>query len=567
MKLNLQAAFLFTLLTIVQSSSAKIYYGESAEKIKKKGYAFTLKQIDSSDDFNVLNSQQVGVAQRIHQYFSASGKYLAVYLTRKKKQTDELIVYSTSDFKEVLRKDVGKIPSYYLGATIKPFFNQDESIITLQVMKSKKEHTVNAYSLEDGSFLYSHPLEKKSHLMGQSNNNDALYIGGKPSLKGYSSIEIIDIQSGEVLNKYANKKTKYIYKELIHSNLFVAINPNLRSRSRSRPSTSSNPNSISISNNYEIILLDGKGKSILRNNVGEIAPVFTTSNDGKDIYFVSKSKKGKWLEINHLLDDKINLITHSEIFLEPSSLIVSNQASRFLVAGKGDFLLLDSDTNRQPKKIGRPFDIATGFFSSDDSLVYLREGTGSEVGVVGFEQQKIINTSGVGRKSVKFGQFMATVALGAATGFYTGYIGISYRYSDTAMLLSRNEERLYVVNSKTNDVTLFNAKDLAGRKGVATGNGTFGVFQLNDNYYPEDKDGNVFVMSPNSISYFNTSSLEAIKKVEFDSFINFDAEENVLFTKDKENNINIYQLNTGNKLAFIDKVESINQLNYYISSE
>ena len=123
-----------------------------------------------------------------------------------------------------------------------------------------------------------------------------------------------------------------------------------RSRSRSRPSTSSNPNSISISNNYEIILLDGKGQSILRNNVGEIAPVFTTSNDGKDIYFVSKSKKEKWLEINHLLDDKINLITHSEIFLEPSSLIVSNQASRFLVAGKGDFLLLDSDNNRQTKK-------------------------------------------------------------------------------------------------------------------------------------------------------------------------------------------------------------------------
>ena len=184
-----------------------------------------------------------------------------------------------------------------------------------------------------------------------------------------------------------------------------------------------------------------------------------------------------------------------------------------------------------------------------------------------FDQQKIINSSGVGRKSVKFGQFMATVALGAVSGYYTGYISVSYRFSDTAMLLSGNQERLYVVNSKTNDVTLFNARDLSGRKGVATGNGTFGVFQLKDNDSVVDNNGNVFVLSPNSVSYFNPSSLDAVGKVEYKTFVSFDAEENLLFTKDEEENINIYQLNTGNKQALIGKDESINQISYYISNE
>ncbi len=158
------------------------------------------------------------------------------------------------------------------------------------------------------------------------------------------------------------------------------------------------------------------------------------------------------------------------------------------------------------------------------------------------------------------------IALVVTTGYYTGYVSVSYIYSDTAMLLSRDERRLYVVNAKTNDVTLFDAKDLSGRKGIATGKGTFGVFQLNNEYYPEEKDSNVFVVSPSSVSYFNQTSLDVVNKVEFTSFINFDAEENLLFTKDKQKNLNIYELSTGKIITTIEKENDLRKMNFYNSN-
>ncbi len=548
MNLIIKVSLFITLILSAQHSTAKFYYAESANKIKKKVFSFTLKKMDSSDEFNVLKIQKVGIGYSMSQYFSPSGKYLVVYLTRKKKETDELIIYSTNDFTEIFRKKM-KIPSFYYGAHIEPFFNQDETIIALQVMKSKKAQMVNVYLVENGSLLYSKPLEKKAVLIGQSSTKNTLYIGGKPGVRGYSSIEIIDIHNGESLNKLAKKKARYQYRVTIQSNLFIADYANSKKH------------------DYEIIVLDeNNGKSVLRKKIGDVAATFKTMNEGKDVYFVKKSRKGKGFDINQLVNNEIIELAHSEIDFKPVFLSVSNQLNRFVVASKSNFVLIDVDNSIQSEKISAPFDIATGYFSSDDSLVYMREGTGSEVAVIDFAQQKVINESGTGRQSVKFGQFMATVALGAATGYYTGYVSVSYIYSDTAMLLSRDERRLYVVNAKTNDVTLFDAKDLSGRKGIATGKGTFGVFQLKKEFYPEEKDSNVFVVSPSSISYFNQKSLDVVNKIEFKTFINFDPEENLLFAKDKQDVLNIYKLSTGEKITAIGKAKSLREMSYYSSN-
>ena len=548
MNLIIKVSLFIVLIFSTQYSTAKIYYAESANKIKKSVFSFTLKKMDSSDEFNVLKAQKVGIGHEMSQYFSPSGKYLVVYLTRKKKETDELIVYSTEDFTEIFRKKI-KIPYFYFGVHIKPFFNADETVVALQAMKSKKVQMVNAYNVENGNLLYSKPLEKKAMLIGQSSTQNTLYIGGKPGLRGYSSIEVIDMKNGETLNKLAKKRAKYQYLINIQSNLFLA------------------DYFISESHSYEIIVLNkDSGKPDLRERTGKISPVFTTMNEGKNVYFVKKSRKDKGMDISQLVNNTIIKLAHSEVDIKPVFLTVSNHLNRFVVASNRNFVLMDIDNSIQSKKIGAPFDIATGYFSSDDSLIYMREGTGSEVAVVDFNQQRVIKDSGTGRQSVKFGQFMATVALGAATGYYTGYVSVSYIYSDTAMLLSRNEQRLYVVNAKTNDVTLFDAKDLSGRKGIATGKGTFGVFQLKSKYYPDEKDANVFVLSPRSISYFNHSSLDVVKKIEFKIFINFDVEENLLFTIDKLDNLNIHELSTGEKISSIEHAENLKKM-YYYSSE
>jgi len=536
----------FCLTFSVTSLQAKIYFGQSSEKIKKKGLEFTLKQIDSSQDFKILKSQRVSFGSSLFQTFSPSEKYLVVYLARKKKKHDELVVYSTANFEEIFRTDVGKFPRLYLGAFVEPIFNEEETLLAVQIV-NKKKHFLNGYNLTTEQLDYSVALEKKAFLIGQSKSKKTLYVGGKAGMKGHKSINIFDIHTGEQLQNYASKYVWYNYKPEIDKDLFVK------------------KYKVAKNHKHEIIVFDSvTGAVSYSQKVGYNFPVFAKPKDTNYFYFANLSKKEKGFDISQYDSGNVQIISHSDEYVKPRLLIVNNKENGFLVSGKGRFVVLDAEQSVSSTKISTPFDIASGFYSNNDALIYLREGTGSEVAVFDVNSLKIVGSSGVGRASVKFGQFLATVALGAATGYYSGYMTISYKYSDTAMLLSRDQARLYVINAKTNDVTLFNAKDMSGRKGIATGGGTFGVFQLLPEYYPDEKDSNVFVLSPRSVSYFNSSSNEVVNKIDFDLFINLDFEKNLLFTSDKAGKITIHRLSTGESIATINQSENIESIVYKI---
>jgi hypothetical protein len=550
MKKNLKIALASTLLLLVNQLSAKIYYGLGSEKQKKKAYEFTIKQLDSEADFSVINSQKIGLSRSARHFFSPSGQYLVVYLTNKKKVASEMVVYSTNDLNEVMRVKVDKFATVFMGQHLAPIFNEDESVIALQVAKGKKQNFINAYNLNSGNLLYSIEFAKKGQLLGQSQSKNTFYIGGKSSTKGHAGLYVYNITDGDLLKTFKEKKVFYNYRSDLASDFFVKILSDQSTRQ------------------YAVFTLDpDTGKRLFKQKLGNTKPIFNKVNvDDNFFYMVNKSGSPKKISVSKFENNSLELLVSTDGELNPYHLTASHDGRKFIVASKSNMRLLDRDEPDNIFKMNAPFDVATGFFSDDDSLVYLREGTGSEVGIVDFTNRKLIGDSGTGRASVKFGQFMASVALAAATGGISGgsYISIAYYRSDTAMLLSRDQQKLYVVNAKTNDVTIFNAKDLSGKKGVATGKNTFGVFQLSEEYYPNLEDSNIIVFSPKSVSYFNSDSTEIINQVKFHEFLNLDFEENLFFAKSKDNTVQIYQMSTGKLINTVENSDKMVAISYQL---
>ena len=548
MKKCLKIFLISTLLLFINQLSAKIYYGLGSEKLKKNMYEFTIKQLDSEAGFSAINSQKIGIGRSAQEFFSPSGQYLVVYLINKKKVPSEMVIYSTDGFNEVMRVKVDHFATVLLWQYLAPIFSEDESVIALQVAKGKKQNFINAYNLKSGNLLYSIEFVKKGQLLGQSQSKNTFYVGGKGGVKGYAGLYVYNITDGALLKTYKEKKRYYLYRSDLASDFFVE---KLSDRSIHQ---------------YTVFSLDpDTGERVYKQKLGDTNPVFNKVNsDDNFFYMAHKSGSPKKVNVSKFENNELELLVSTDGELKPFHLTASHDGRKFIVASKSNMRLLDRDEPNQIFKMNAPFDVATGFFSNDDSLVYLREGTGSEVGIVDFTSRKLIGDSGTGRASVKFGQFMATVALAAATGGISGgsYIGIAYSRSDTAMLLSRDQQKLYVVNAKTNDVTIFNAKNLSGKKGVATGKNTFGVFQLSEEFYPNDEDSNVIVFSPKSVSYFNSESIEIISQVKFHEFINFDFEENLFFSKSKDDKVQIHQMSTGKLINTIENIDNIVVISY-----
>lgn len=175
----------------------------------------------------------------------------------------------------------------------------------------------------------------------------------------------------------------------------------------------------------------------------------------------------------------------------------------------------------------QPFDTANIIWKPSKKRLFLREGSGSEVAAFDTLTGEKIDRSGTGRPGVKFGQFLASAAF-TAVGYGYGYIAYAYKLSSTDMMLNVNQDKLYVINSKTNDVTQFNANDLSGRKALATGGGTAFMYQH------EDNSDSFFVLSNKKANIISDKDFSMIKQLKFDEVLGLDFDASLLFIKEDD---------------------------------
>ncbi len=291
---------------------------------------------------------------------------------------------------------------------------------------------------------------------------------------------------------------------------------------------------------YWIQAIDLKSKNKVNiEGKSKAQPVFASSETSNKLYSINTDEKGKRVFLSELKGTESSTLHAYDIKnLSPDDMYVIDDFDQILVKQRNRIATFDLGQSERHAVTKLPFDTASYFYNTSGNLLYLREGTGSEVAVVDVPTGELIERSGTGRPGVKFGQFMATVALAGVTGGATGYMYIGFKYSSTGMILNRTENKLYVINWKTNDVTQFNAGDLSGRKAIATGRGTFLIYQ------GDEKTAPVWVFSNKQITQINDQTFAMTQAIEYEDIVGFDEDQDYFIIKTEEQ-IQTYDMKTG----------------------
>ena len=225
------------------------------------------------------------------------------------------------------------------------------------------------------------------------------------------------------------------------------------------------------------------------------------------LYVAAKDLKSNELILMEFADGELTRIDTNGLKLKPVNIIVNEDSEKLLIVGKKDNLLLDRTNPKNSILMDQPFDTANVIWNPSNNRLFLREGSGSEVAVFDTLTGEKIDRSGTGRAGVKFGKFLASVAF-SVVQYNLGYVGVAYGRTSTEMMLNGSEDKLYVINTKTNDVTHFNASDLSDRKAIATGSGTSLI------YRHINHDDSLFVLSSNKANIINDKDFtKDLKKV------------------------------------------------------
>ncbi|WP_223788372.1 hypothetical protein [Marinicella meishanensis] len=267
------------------------------------------------------------------------------------------------------------------------------------------------------------------------------------------------------------------------------------------------------------------------------APAYAVQPAADQVWVLSTTDKDKTAVLTQLHGTQATELKRYDVAISPEALHYDEAFNRLLVIGGHDLALINLNDLDQLTLIDRPFDVVDHVFSSDGQQLYLKEGVGSEVAVVAVDSGQILGRSGTGRPGVKVGHAMATVALAAATGSqgFGVYVAI---YSNTGMILDASENHLYVINSKTHDVTRFQAKDLSDRQALPTGRGTFLVYQS------EGEDRPVWVFSQQQVNQIDNATFKPDNTIEYEALVGLDWAQDS-FTIQTKDHLQVMDLKTG----------------------
>ena len=166
-----------------------------------------------------------------------------------------------------------------------------------------------------------------------------------------------------------------------------------------------------------------------------------------------------------------------------------------------------------------PFDPLDGILNKTGTLAYVQENLGSEVAVFDLLKGKLI-------KSVNAGRVFNHVLLGARKimigGSLIELIMMTLK-STKNMLLSNKQDKLFVINATTNDVTIFRANNLEKISALATGFKTYFIHQ------GENPKSPILVVGENRISLIDNDSDNIFLTLKNAELVGLDKDDDILF--------------------------------------
>ncbi|KAA3642129.1 MAG: hypothetical protein DWP95_05600 [Proteobacteria bacterium] len=422
-----------------------------------------------------------------------------------------LKIYNKTDFSLVAAHDIEPLYEEVIvgtGVYSLAGLNADKSRLFMHVGK-KKTQEILIFDVRTGVLLQRVPLGKYKTKVTAYNLGDVLVATVNTGKN--RSIQLIDVETGQV--KF---KKVYEYKDVagfVHGDyVFYAYVTGKRVDT--------------VYQYYVRNFVTGELQDFKFKSYSQLA--YAENKDKSSVYIVGNDiENNKSTTVFKFNQGSIERLPVQGITIKPQKLLLDNQEQQLLILGKSDLTVVSLRNPSQAKLTDLPFDVGDVVFNESGSHLYLKEGAGSEVALIDVASGEKLARTGTGRPGVKFGQFMASAAL-LGVGLNSGYVYFAASFSRTGMILNHAQNRLFVINSKTNDVTLLNADDLSGREAIATGGGTYMVYQLAHESAP------IMVLSQEKINWINGVTGSLISEFEFDVLSGIHFDHGLIFVSDDE---------------------------------
>lgn len=397
----------------------------------------------------------------------------------------------------------------YLGVS------KDGKHLIVQIGKGKNQKLINIAG-ETGKIIKSISLGRRKILV--KNGTDIEYIWTRFASKA----------KGNVLKIYKANTLEFIRDVFLYGKLESISHYKDYIFIKEKIVNSQKPKE----NRYNLKIVSIENEKLYKNFSSSGLPIEFIFKQ-KIVYLIGRSfDTPKHLKVVRFKDEIFTDISVKSIDAIPEVLkgYENDKEQTLFVFGKSSVVKFNILEPEKSKKITTPFKIEGGIVSADKQKVYVLANFGAKIGLADFEKEAFMGSDHTGSNAKKVSNVLFNLAVMAATGAATGIAyAPGFKLSSNTMMLSLNQKFLFVINVKTDDVSIFNAEDLSHKRIFPTGERTFQILQ------PRHEDNlPVAIISQKLVSFFDPTTGELIYSKDYDRFVKITDELDLIYIKEKK---------------------------------
>ena len=465
-------------------------------------------------------------------------KLFSVFL-QTENRLDEVAIFDKKTFAQVAKIQVPKIKwpdSDMFQVSPISISKDDEQLIVISSGNSNKE--LNIYNIKSGENIYKRKLGKHNYKVSKS--KDLNYLIFESISSKNSMLIVIDIKNHKT-SAIISLGSSEFKTHLFQNSLFI--------------STEHSP----VKNKYySLEKLDFESNKKIKYQEKSLSHfVFDNDEEQQSLFVAGRNiKKKKDLFIMELDNNSLLNKTDYKKKIKPIKAVLNSSQNKLMIIGEFKLATIDTEKNVLLSRIRIPFDPLDGFMNKEATIAYIQEGYGSQVGSFDLVRGELIEQSSAGRFFNKVLILSRKVLLvGLLTDYIIFDVMLKYRYSTKNMMLDNTGNKLLVINSTTNDLTIFDAKTLKKVKSKGTGSKTFLMSQASKD------DSPVLIIGEKRLSLMDIKTNTIVLKLNKAQLKGLDNNNGILFYE-INNRLHIYNMYTQKELSRVDNANVFSVYTY-----
>ena len=489
------------------------------------------------ESFELSNSIKLGSALNEDSlvFTNKNSSLIAIYL-QQNTENDDLIVLNknTLDVKARLNIKKNGFQNEVKLNLFSVYISNDDKNISVVSTDDKSSH-IDLYDINNGQSLLSKSI--KGHGFKFIRSKDLNYLAIQYTTKKNHIIRVININS----LKTTALQNLGQYPVVTH----VFNNSMMISSEKPHPRTVQ----------YKLSKLDFETNTITSYESNSLKPyVFVSDKDQKEAFVIGRNTTKKKDLFVVRFDKSDNFLkTDYKKKSNPINAVLNDNNSRLMIIGEDKLSTINLENNTLQTRIRIPFDPLDGIINANGTIGYLQENNGSQVGNFDLVAGKLIEQSSAGRfMSQVLVNSRKTVLKLLIVGLVPNVIEMLFSRNDSNknIMLSNDENQLFVINATTNDLTIFDAKLLKKSSSNGTGAKSFLMSQ------GPHKNSPILIIGEKKISVIDNQDNSLILSLEKAKLAGLDKVNDILFYS-LNGALNIYDMKNKKELKVFNNSNSL----------